>query len=166
MTDSSQEEITDFEWLEVVVDTIFSWVILMPISVIISGIMLAKIIDFSVEAEHVFKVPIKLLNIEAKGGEVILGFAGFIITLTGIGFFAGQDIYIIVKNDFGVDPGHFNAICMFSSFATVIWTSILLAISSIFSKGDAETSSRHISDKHNELIKFLAMKDRGDNSGK
>jgi len=159
MSNVSENAVPD--WLIGSVETIFSWVILMPISVIISGKILAKILNFPVDSEQVFKIPIKILNIEAIGGEVILGFAGFIITLTGMGLIAGQEVYLLVKTNFGIDPGQFNSICMLSSFATVIWTSIIFLISEIFSK-TSQSPLSDISAEHLELIKLLADKNKGD----
>jgi hypothetical protein len=100
----------DYGWVADIADTLFSWAVLMPIAVIVSGKLLAKPINFTVDSEQSFKISIKLLNIQATGGEVILGFTGFFITLFGFGTFGGKEIYALVKDNYGIDPGHFNAL--------------------------------------------------------
>ena len=134
----------DYGWVSEAAETLFSWAVLMPIAVIVSGKLLAKPIKFSVDSEQSFKISIKLLNIQATGGEVILGFAGFIITLFGFGTFGGKAIYELVKANYGIDPGHFNSLCMFSSFTTVIWSTIVFMLYYILIM-----SSRDVYDKVN-----------------
>lgn len=152
------------EWLKGTVETIFSWVILLPIAVIISGKILAKVVEFQVDSEQVFKIPIKILNIEAKNGEVILGFTGFIITLTGLAIVYGQNIYLIVKTNFGIDPGQFNALCMFSSFSTVIWSTLIFFISKLFYKYNPDKQLSNILKEHELLINKLADTKHSDDS--
>jgi hypothetical protein len=105
---------------------VFSWIVLMPISVIVAGILLAKRFKLSGKTRNILRVPIPpVLVLEATGDAVILGFIGFILTLCLLALLDGPDAYLIVKVRFGVDPGQFDALCMLSAFGTVVWAVIL-----------------------------------------
>lgn len=115
-----------FDWLTDTIKTIFSWVILMPISVIISGKLLSQPFRLTVGPDEFFTVPIpKILFIRATGSEVIFGFTGFIITLLLLGLLAGPSAYVTFRSRFGLDPGQFNSLCILSSFITVIWSTMI-----------------------------------------
>jgi hypothetical protein len=119
-------DILNLDNLLVVFKWIFSWVILMPIAVIISGTLLAKRFRFDVASRQHFIIPIpKVLRMEATDEEVILGFAGFFITLVIIALSCGQGVYVLFRSQFGIDPGQFNSLCILSSFITVIWSVII-----------------------------------------
>ncbi|MBD6968738.1 hypothetical protein G4170_19635 [Vibrio parahaemolyticus] len=94
------------EWISVIIKFIFSWLILMPIAVIVTGKLLSKPINFGSDSKQVLKIPRKIFQIEANGGEVILGFACLIIILFLVAVIGGSDIYTLVKTNFGIDPGH------------------------------------------------------------
>src|SRR5437588_11438677 len=118
--------IDGYEWVIDAFKIIFSWAILMPIAVIISGKILSQPLKLPVTTQQKFTVPIpRILHLQANDGEVILGFAGFFITLLVIALVGGTSAYTIFKTDFGIDPGHFNSICILSSFITVIWSMLL-----------------------------------------
>ena len=121
------------EWIDPFIKSVFSWIILMPISVIVTGKLLSKPINFTVNSTQLFQIPLKILVVQATQGEVVLGFSGFIITLFGLAVFDGVGIYSIVKTNFGIDPGQFNSLCMFSSFATVVWSFAVFLIHAFFS---------------------------------
>lgn len=108
-----------------VVKFIFSWVILLPIAIIVSGKFLTKPVSFTVNSKQLFKIEIGILKIQATDEEVILGFAGFIITLFISAMYGGKDVYEVVKGGFGIDPGQFNSLCIFSSFSMVLWSCVL-----------------------------------------
>lgn len=116
------------EWIAVVIKFIFSWLILLPIAVIVAGKLLSKPINFGADSKQVLKIPLKIFQIEANGGEVILGFACLIIVLFFVAMIGGADIYALVKTNFGIDPGHFHSICFFSSLVSVIFSAILFVI--------------------------------------
>jgi hypothetical protein len=112
-----------------VVKFIFSWVILLPIAVIVSGKLLSARLKLSVSSEQIFKIAIlRVLIIQATGAEVVLGLTGFIATLAFVGLFGGKPAYYLFRDRFGVDPGQFNSLCVLSSFALVIWTIALSAL--------------------------------------
>lgn len=147
----------NLDWIEVIIRFVFSWIILMPISVIITGKLLAKPIKFSVTSKQVFQIPLRILIIQATGGEVVLGFTGFIITLFILGVADGPDAYALVKTNFGIDPGQFNSLCMLSSFITVAWSFALFLLHSVFSGTGA---SSFIKDKvrYDAQIQHLTAK--------
>jgi hypothetical protein len=134
----------DIDQLTKILRAIFSWGVLMPIAVIVSGIFLSKPFRLQVESQQQFRIPIpKIFHLEATGGEVILGFAGFILTLVPLGLIGGQSIYNFFKVQFGIDPGQFNSLCVLSSFITVIWSVALWLIHKALTKPrDPVTSKR------------------------
>jgi hypothetical protein len=143
------------EFLVEVFKYIFSWAVLMPIAVIISGKLLALPFKVPVETDQRFVVPIpKILHLQANNGEVILGFAGFIITLVFIALAGGKPAYELFKSHFGIDPGHFNSLCILSSFLTVIWSVSLWLGNLVLSKRRKDPAAA----ERDELILKLAEK--------
>lgn len=147
-----------FSELSELVKGVFSWVILLPISVIVSGKLLAQPIALSVVSEQLFKINLKILKIQSTGNEVILGFAGFIITTFILGVFAGQKVYALVKINFGIDPGQFQSICFFGAFLTVLWTAIFFVIHYTFSM---KNGSSFIENKNEYEQRIIELKDKG-----
>lgn len=135
------------------VKVIFSWMILMPIAVIVSGRMLAQRFKLAGGSQQLFEIPIKgVLVIGAKNDEVTLGFAGFFFTLFLVALAGGKNIYDLVKSHFGIDPGHFNSLCIFSSFATVVWSTIWFVLSKQISP------LKPLREEHERLIKDIVEK--------
>jgi hypothetical protein len=98
--------------------------------------MLIKPIQFGTESKQLLKIPLKIFVVEASGGEVILGFASLLITFFFVALIGGQNVYEIVKTNFGVDPGHFYSICFFSALMTVLWSAMIFLIHYIATKSD------------------------------
>lgn len=131
---------------------IFSWVILMPIAVIVSGKLMAQRLKLVSSSKQLFKIPIPgVLTIQARNDEVILGFAGFLVTLVVVGFIGGPTAYKLMIERFGIDPGHFNSLCVVSAFLTVLWSFVVFIVSSGGGGGD-------FSKEHEELINELAQR--------
>ena len=108
---------------------VFSWVILMPVSVIIAGKLLARVLRVGGQSEEFFGVNIpKLFRLHARNDEVVLGFTLFIITLLVTALSAGRAIYHLFVRDFGIDPGQFNSICVLSSFLDVALSGIVFVV--------------------------------------
>ena len=107
---------------------IFSWIVLMPIAVIVSGQFLGQPLKMNLEKDQRFVIPLKIFRLEAINSQVTFGFAGFIITLLAIGFSGGLKAYGVFKSEFGIDPGQFNSLCILSSFVTVMWSFALWLI--------------------------------------
>src|SRR4051794_24158250 len=83
------------EGMTSIVKFIFSWIILTPISIIISGKLLAQRMKLGPGSKSLFKISLfRILTVEATNDEVILGFTGFIITLCIVGFTGGSRAYI------------------------------------------------------------------------
>ena len=140
--------------IESTLSVLFSWIILTPISIIISGKIVALMINLPVIGEQNFKINLGILVIEAKHGEVILGFTLFIMFFALIGFFQGENTYLMVKASFGIDPGQFNALCMVSSFATVVLVGVIFFLNNILKSKN--TISNNIHQEHNNLIDSLS----------
>ena len=113
-----------------IIKFIFSWVILLPISVIVSGKLIAQYLKLRGSPKQLFRIKIPpILTIEATGSEVTLGFAGFITTLLVVGLPFGHTAYELIKWNLGLpDPGQFNCICVLSSFSTVLWSFFVYAV--------------------------------------
>lgn len=143
--------------LLIVLKTIFSWIVLMPIAVIISGIFLSKPFKLQVDSEQKFRIPIpRIFHLQATGGEVILGFAGFIITLLPVSLIGGQSVYAFFRVQFGIDPGQFNSLCILSSFITVVWAVLLWLINEARAKTPdplAEKRDQQIMQLSEEFLK-------------
>ncbi|WP_394167499.1 hypothetical protein [Photobacterium piscicola] len=112
----------DITIVESALESVFSWIFLASISIITSGWFLAHPISQTIATDQKFVINLLVLKIQATGSQVILGFGGFIITTLLSGAVAGEWIYELVKISFGIDPGQFKSICMFSSFLTVAWS--------------------------------------------
>lgn len=141
-----------------VLKIIFSWVVLMPIAVIVSGKLLAQRLSLPTATKQLFRIPISgVLEINARNSEVILGFSGFLTTLFLLAITAGKQIYTLFKFQFGVDPGHFNSLCIFSSFATVVWSSLWFFLSR-----NSTSPLQSLREEHDKLIKEIAEKRKHD----
>jgi hypothetical protein len=120
--------------LEKALTFIFSWLAILAIGIIASGKLLAQTFKLPgrlVQATDFFSVPIpKVLRFQAQNDEVILGFTGFIITLFSVGSIGGGNAYTFFKSHFGIDPGQFNSLCVFSGFITVMWSFLLYLLTS------------------------------------
>jgi len=155
---NSDSQLNTYQQLEIAIKFLFSWVVLMPICVIIGGKILAKILKLTFTTSQLFKITIpRMFVIQATDNEVIMGFTGFIITLVLIGVPAGPRAYHMVRDQFGIDPGHFNSLCVLSSFSTVIWTFVLYVL--LFVAGRIKESAPDpIADEHEQLIDRLSSK--------
>lgn len=136
---------------------IFSWIVLMPVAVIVSGQFLGQPLKMQLDKDQRFVIPLRIFRLEAINSQVTLGFAGFIITLLAIGFSGGLRAYIMFRNQFGIDPGQFNSLCILSSFVTVMWSSALWLIVLLINKVK-RASPDPVSQKRDELINELWKK--------
>jgi len=150
--------------IESALESVFSWLFLASISVITSGWFLAHPISQTMATNQKFVINLIVLKIQATGSQVILGFGGFIITTLLSGVVAGEWIYEIVKVSFGIDPGQFKSICMFSSFLTVAWSFIFFIIHYLFTMNGSD----FVDDKkkYESLLDRLSTPLRGENDGK
>jgi hypothetical protein len=149
----------NFSLIEAAIAFVFSWVVLMPIGVIIGGKLLSNLLPLPVATGQFLRIPIPpLLDIRATGQEVVLGFAGFIVTLLAMGVAAGSRAHTFFSAHFGVDPGHFNSLCVLSSFTVVTWALVLflvvLLVAKLRRKGGVER-------EHERLITELSKPEGG-----
>jgi len=108
---------------------IFSWVILLPVGVIVTGKLLNQRLKIEVGTGQLFRIPVKgVLTIESTGAEVILGFAWYLITLLVLGAAIGGHVEAWVKAQFGIQPGQFNALGFISSLGSVAISFIIYVI--------------------------------------
>lgn len=122
------------ESLSIVIKYIFSWLILLPIAVIVTGKLLSKPINLGSDSKQVLKIPLKIISLEANDGEVILGFACLLIIIFIVAMTGGQEVQELVKVKFGVDPGQFHSICFFSSLISVVCSFILFVVHYLMTK--------------------------------
>lgn len=145
------------EWIAVIVKFVFSWLIVLPAATIIAGKLLTKPIPFSTSTKQVLKIPLKIFNLEATDGEVIVGFTAQLITFFFAAVIGGQNIHSIVKTNFGVDPGQFHAIFFFSALLTVIWASVIFLLHH-FGKFSRSSSFSDNGEQHAKIIEALAKR--------
>lgn len=110
---------------------VFSYVVLMPIAVVMTGKLLAQVPVFSlVGQEHQrFGVTIPgVLSLRASGPEAVLGFLAFLPTLTILGLAAGPAIHTVVADHLGLQIDQFTSICLFSALADVAVVAMLAGL--------------------------------------
>src|SRR5277367_1314353 len=89
--------------LSTVMKFIFSWFVLAPIAVIVSGMLLSNRLLLRSGPGHYFAVRIfGVLDIRARGTEAVLGFVGFLITLLLVGGINGAWVYRVFRINFGI----------------------------------------------------------------
>jgi hypothetical protein len=111
-------------------------------------------------SKQLLRIPLKnIYEITATDIEVIYGLLGFILTFFSLALYAGKDIYLMVKDKFGIDPGQFYALQLFCSFATVLWSFLLFTIYTLCSR-IYRYFNRDISLERDRLIEMLAKKDK------
>lgn len=108
-----------------VVEVIFSWVILMPIAVIISGKLIAETTTHSSKQDDFFSINLLFFRIRAKGDEVMWGFAVFILVMGLTVVLGGPAAYDFFKFKTGLDIGHWNSLCVIAAFFSVVISLIL-----------------------------------------
>lgn len=153
MPESTKQSIIDPSEIEKYVKIIFSWFILLPISVIVSGKLIAKVCKINITDKQLFEIPLKFFVISAHGDEVIWGFTGFITIVFFIGLFWGQAIPELLNNNFGLNIAHFNALCVFCSFFLVFISFTVFSIYKIASRIKYPSPAQK---EHDDLIDRLA----------
>jgi hypothetical protein len=122
MADGVPEQTDGFsiEQIIEVVEVIFSWVILMPIAVIISGKLVAETTVRSSKEDDFLSINLLFFRIRATGDEVMWGFAVFILVMGSTVGFGGPAAYDFFKLNTGLDIGHWNSLCVIAAFFSVI----------------------------------------------
>lgn len=113
------------------VKTLFSWIVLIPIAIIFSGIFLTnhleqKDVSLKYMGFHQLIIVVKpIIKLEAIGKEVIYGFSAFLITLFVSGITLGHWICELVNFQFGFEFTNFESVCFFCALLTLTWTFLL-----------------------------------------
>lgn len=160
------------DWIAVlsgIITFIFSWVFLMPLAVIISGVWLSQCMELRVRSRILFRLVIPpflprgvspILQVEAHNAEAVLGFTGFIILFL-TGFIHGPYGYALVRTQLGIDPGQFNSVGIISSFVEVGLSVILYFLS-----GKKDRSRDDLSKDLERLHKVASRKEPKEESPK
>lgn len=112
---------------------VFSWLILMPIAIIVGGRLYSRVFYLGGTSRQLFRIRVPpILDVSATDDEVILGFTGLILCLLFVGLPLGPIAYTLIKRQFGIDPGQFDSLCVFSAFLNVA-----LATTTFFIRGQA-----------------------------
>jgi hypothetical protein len=129
---------------------IFSWIVLLTISIIISGKFAAKAFPMGFMGDDKFVIDVYMLKLKATGDEVTLGFSFFIVCLVACIFFGGVSAYEFFKLHSGIDIGQWNSLCVISSGACLLLSILMFFLSKLL------RSPRLVSEKEREeLIKRL-----------
>lgn len=145
-----------------VVKVLFSWVLLLPIAVIVSGKLLARTFRLPRQTGQDFNIRIPgVLRVRARNEEVVLGFALFLSLFFITSVFAGKAVYKLSTESFGVDLGQFTALCVFCSFEAVILTCFLLSITSLNSARLAHKKKDPIVEERDSQVQDIAKRAEG-----
>jgi hypothetical protein len=99
---------------------IFSWIILLAVGVIVSGIFFAKVFPIKGFTGGTFKIPLFIFNLEAHDDEVVLGLTSFLTTLLICALLGGASLYHFTVERFGIDPGQFHMLCFVSALINAL----------------------------------------------
>jgi hypothetical protein len=121
----------DPDTLSSAIKFIFSWVVLLPIGVITTGKLLNQRLKLRTGPGQRLRIPTGILNIEASGAEVILGFSWYMICLLLLGTAIGVNVRAWVLSHFGVDAGQFNALGFMSSLFSVTVAFVVFLLSKL-----------------------------------
>lgn len=108
-----------------VLTAIFSWVVLLGISVIVTGKITCRILRNTVLSEDKFTINFVIFKISAIGDEVLFGFLIFLLVLLSVILFGGAQVYDMFKNHSGIDIGQWNSICVLSSLLSVLVATLI-----------------------------------------
>ncbi|GAB3411887.1 hypothetical protein [Flindersiella endophytica] len=143
---------------------LFSWLGLLVVSVIVSGRILAGVLRLPRRTQKDKLRPDSFLGIrlpglirlQARGDEVVFGFVALILVLSALGLLSGPAAYAMFVTRFGVDPGQFPALCVLSSFASVVLSTLLWTLVEI--GGQVLHRTDPIVDEHREVVQELVRR--------
>lgn len=136
---------------------IFSWALVMPVAVILSGKFLAKVLFVSCRPMERLRIHVpRIFFLEATGTELVLGMTGFIVFFFAAGLCAGPQVHALFLRNFGIDPGRWNALCVFSSLSTLSLSVLGWAI------GGCRAFGRYDEELYNTKLDDLQHKTRRD----
>ncbi|NKL10370.1 hypothetical protein [Rhizobium leguminosarum] len=119
--------------LTTIIGFIFSTIILLPISVIVSGKFISSRMNSNFFSEgDQFSINLVILRIKSTGDQVAWGFGMFIMTLLPVLILGGKDAYILFQSRSGIDIGQWPSLCTISGFLTVLISFIIWIIAPLF----------------------------------
>lgn len=133
---------------------LFSWVLLTPLSIILSGKLIAKNLILNFDTEQVFVIKIPILRLSAQGDEAIIGFTGYLFVFFIIGMAFGQIATDVFEKNFGLQIGQYNALACISALS-FLFVSVLLLL--FFHFGSIFRGHRN--NDHNDMIDRISKKD-------
>lgn len=114
-----------------IIEYIFSWVVILPICLIVSGKLIAQSFDYKVDSSDVLNIDLRVIKIKAEKQEVSLGF-GLYFLIFFINLIFTRDYTVNLINE-GADLNisKWNALCIFSglcsaSISMIVFTSLVL----------------------------------------
>jgi hypothetical protein len=133
MPSSSTDSVTTaLDVSKEVLGFVFSWIVLLGIGVIVSGKLAGQHFILGFSDEDSFSINVVAFRIRARGDEVSLGFLFFFLCLGLVVIFGGADAYTYFKSHAGIDIGHWNSICVISSFLSIVVAVVLWIMRAMF----------------------------------
>jgi hypothetical protein len=85
-----------------------------------TGKLTAKHWTIGATSDDIFSINLYVFKIRASGDEVSFGFVIFVLSLAGVIWFGGEDLYLLFKARSGLNIGHWNSMCVVASFISVL----------------------------------------------
>ncbi|WP_385880418.1 hypothetical protein [Umezawaea endophytica] len=146
---------SDPSWMEDAFRFFFSYVVLAPVAVIIAGKLAAQGLRLSGQNGQLFQVKIPaVVTIRASNQEVTFGFTFYLICLLVAGLGAGRTIHQLFVERFGVDPGQFTSLCVFSSLMAITSSALMLAVIRLSNRVRSR-SERALKEKYRKVLEEL-----------
>jgi hypothetical protein len=114
-----------------ILTAIFSWIVILGISVIVAGKLMCRMAARSISSDDRFVINFFVFRISAKGDEVLFGFLIFLLVLLAVIFFGGRSAYEMFRDHSGIDIGQWNSICVLASLLSVMIASLIFLLNSI-----------------------------------
>lgn len=101
--------------LEETVLLLFSWIIVLPIGVIVSGKLLSEAFSYKVDSDDIFVINLKVFNIKAEKSEVVTGFGLYMLIFLADLVFFSEFINQVIQKNAGLNISRWNSLCIFSA---------------------------------------------------
>ena len=134
---------------------VFSWLVLTPIAIIISGKLLSVILKWPGQTNQRLQIKVPgILTLNATKGEAVFGFTAFLVNFVLIAVIGGPHAYHFFVDRFGPDPGQFDALCALGAFSSVLTSLFLVGATRGLAR--VRVKSDPILQEHRSLIAKLA----------
>lgn len=116
---------------EEIIVFIFSWIVVLPICVVLTGKFLSQVFDYKVKNDDLFAINVYFLRIKAEKSEVMIGFGVYLLVFFTNLLFAKEYPLSVLNDGAGLKLTKWNAVCLFSalcssSIATLVFIVINL----------------------------------------